>query len=462
MNGFDLAYGLGVGVSAPFWLIKPSARRKVLSAFRQRMGRGIDLSRRDLARPAVLIHAVSLGEINATRALIDLLRADRPGLQFVVTTTTQTGYERGLQLYGNQADVTLIRYPLDFSCAISRVLDQLRPSVVVLIELEIWPNFLAHCKKRGIPVILVNGRITPSSYRNYRRGAVLVRPMLRQLAELCVQDEAFAEQFRSLGAPPDRIHITGTMKFDTATVADRIDGDAQLAAEVGIDRSAGPVWICGSTGPGEESIVLEVYRRLLVNFPTLQLAIIPRKPERFDEVAKLIVDAGFTCVRRSETAGSRQQAAGSGGEAGSGQWAVGSDNPQSAIRNPQSPPPVVLGDTMGELRKFYSLADVVFVGRTLVDLGHRQHGSDMIEPAALAKPVIVGPYTHNFADAMRKFRAADAIVEVDSADALESAVRRFLKDPPAAQTTGQRAQEVVRTQQGATRRHADFVLKYLG
>src|SRR5690606_22247975 len=142
----------GVAVSAPFWLIKPSARRKVLSALRERMGRGIDLSRRDLSRPAVLIHAVSLGEINATRALIELLRRDRPELQFIVTTTTQTGYDRGKQLYGDQPDVTLLRYPLDFSGAISRVLDGLKPSAVVLIELEIWPNFLRHCAQRRIPV----------------------------------------------------------------------------------------------------------------------------------------------------------------------------------------------------------------------------------------------------------------------------------------------------------------------
>ena len=286
--------------------------------------------------------------------------------------------------------------------------------------------------------------------------------MLRSLSALCVQDEAFAEQFKTLGAPPERISVTGTMKFDTATLADRVDGDEQLAAEVGLSRDAGPIWICGSTGPGEEALILPMYRRLLRDYPSLQLAIIPRKPERFDEVAGLIEAAGFECVRRS----ANQLAVGGwrlaeGGEASKSTDPDPNKLPAQNNQTQNTEHPVVLGDTMGELRKFYSLGDVVFVGRTLVDLGHRQHGSDMIEPAGLAKPVIVGPFTHNFADAMRKFRAARAMVEIDSAEALESALRRFLDDPAAARSTGRRAQEVVRTQQGATRRHADVILRYL-
>lgn len=180
INAYDIAYGLGVGVSAPFWLAKPAARRKVFKAFRQRMGL---VPARDAARAAVMIHAVSLGEMNATRALVQALSAARPELQFIVSTTTDTGYAAGQKAYGANPDVILIRYPLDFSPAVNRVLDALWPSAVVLMELEVWPNFLRSCVKRNIPVVLVNGRLTASSYRNYRLGRPLVASMFRSLCK---------------------------------------------------------------------------------------------------------------------------------------------------------------------------------------------------------------------------------------------------------------------------------------
>jgi 3-deoxy-D-manno-octulosonic-acid transferase len=425
MNGIDFAYASGLLVSAPFWLIKPSARRKVLKALRERMG---DVPVRDSARPAVLIHAVSLGEMNATRALVEKLRIASPGTQFIVSSTTDTGYQRGIALYGAQKDVTVVRYPLDFSRAVDRVLDRLRPSIAVLMELEIWPNFIARCRRRGIPIILVNGRLTPYSYRRYRMIAPLSRAMLRGLSATCVQDEMYAGRFAKLGAPPASIRVTGTMKFDTAQVSDNVDGDTDLAAQVGLSRSD-PLWVAGSTGPGEEEIILRIYRRLRKDYPALRLAIIPRKPDRFDEVAHMIESQGFELTRRS--------------------------------RNNARPNSIILGDTMGELRKFYSLASVVFVGRSIVDLGSRQHGSDMIEPAALAKPCITGPFTTNFADVMNKFRSAGAMREVGGEAELEQAIRTFLSDPPGAIKIGQRAQQVVIDQQGATDRHADIILELL-
>jgi 3-deoxy-D-manno-octulosonic-acid transferase len=198
--------------------------------------------------------------------------------------------------------------------------------------------------------------------------------------------------------------------------------------------------VCGSTGPGEEQIVLDVYRRLLPDHPALRLAIIPRHPERFDEVASLITSAGFPLLRRSTSRNS---------------------TPESRIASPESRLPVILGDTMGELRKFYSLADIVFVGRTLVDLGPRQHGSDMIEPAALGKTVVVGPYTGNFAEAMNRFRGADAMMEIGSPSELADAMVRLLEDRQSARAMGQRAQQVVIAEKGATERHVQVLLKHL-
>jgi 3-deoxy-D-manno-octulosonic-acid transferase len=222
------------------------------------------------------------------------------------------------------------------------------------------------------------------------------------------------------------------MKYDSAQIAQRIAGDTELATALRLHPESESIWVCGSTGPGEEEIVLREYRNLLATFRRLRLVIVPRKPERFDEVADLIAHFRFDVVRRSRNG-----------------------------RGPANPPvpPVILGDTMGELRKFYSLADVVFVGRSLVDLGSRQHGSDMIEPAALAKPVIVGPYTANFDQAVRALKSADAVLEVVDGETLSEAVRVLMSTPSEAAAMGMRAQEVVRQQQGATARHVQVILE---
>lgn len=433
INGYDIAWGTVLGAAAPAWLLHPRARRKVTRALSERMGKGLY---RDGAAPAVMIHAVSLGEIDATRALVAKLADARPDLQFVISTTTDTGTARARELYGADPKVTLIRYPLDFSVAISRVLDGLRPSVVVLMELEVWPNFIRHCRRRGVPVLVVNGRITDSSYRNYRRGRPLVAPMFRGLSAVCAQDETYAKWFVELGAPPESTRVTGTMKFDTAPPPGEVAGARELAAAVGLRPGEEKIWVCGSTGPDEEEIILPEYLSLRSRFPDLRLVLVPRHPERFDEVAGLIErDAALPLVRRSQT-----------------RTNTAADAPRDAV---------VLGDTTGELAKFYSLADVVFVGRTLVDLGPRQRGSNMIEPAALGKPTIVGDFTHNFADAMRHFRAANAVKVVYDGDSLGSAVAAVLSQPDAAAAIGRRAREVVLREQGATARNVEVILKYL-
>ena len=442
---YDILYGVGLVATAPFWLIVPAARRKVLRALRKRMGHE---ALRAADEPAAMIHAVSVGEINATPAMIRTIAAARPELRFVVSTTTQTGFARARELYGADPHVTLIHYPLDFTPAITRILDGFRPELVVLMELEVWPNFVLQCERRRIPVVLVNGRLTPGSYRNYRLGGALVRRMFRRLAAVCAQEQAYADRFLTLGAPRDRVRVTGTMKFDTAQIAERIDGAGEVAAALGLRPGHEPILVCGSTGPGEEEILLNVYRELLERHPRLRLVLVPRKPERFDEVAELIRESGADLVRRS--------------------WTLKPDsksqiqNLKSQIANRKSQmPPIVLGDTMGELRKFYSLADAVFVGRTLVDLGARQHGSDMIEPAALGRPTVVGRYTGNFAEVMNQFRAADAMREVGTADELGGAIDALLTNRDEATAMGSRAQDVVRREQGATGRNVEVILRHL-
>jgi 3-deoxy-D-manno-octulosonic-acid transferase len=429
VNGYDIAYALGVAAASPVWLSKSASREKVLCALGQRTGHV--LPREDSA-PAILIHAVSLGEVNATRELVTQLHAARADVHIVISTTTTTGYERGRQLYGGKPRLTLVRFPLDFSTAINTFLDAIDPSLIVLMEGEIWPNFLLQCERRKIPVVLINGRMTESAFNRYRKIRFVTAQMLGRIRTVCLQDQVYADRFKMLGSPSDSIQITGTMKFDTAHIADSVAGDRELAIELGLP-TADPLWVCGSTGPGEESLLLDAYRTLLQQFPTLRLAIIPRKPERFNDVADLIAARGFPLLRRS------------------------AHLPANAADCP-----VILGDTMGELRKFYSLATVVFVGRSLIDLGSRQWGSDMIEPAALAKPVVIGLWTHNFAEAVRSFRAAGAMIEVSAIPGLIETISGWLRDPAAAAAIGRRAQRVVQENQGATARHVQVILSAMG
>ena len=443
INGYDIAYTLGIALTSPIWAPCHASRHKVLSALGQRMGHVLP---RGDGNPAILIHAVSLGEMNATRELVNQLQTARPDLHAIITTTTATGYDRGRQLYGGKPNITLTRYPLDFTPAIHRLLDATKPSLIVLMEGEIWPNFLRQCEKRKIPVLLVNGRISESAFARYRRIKFITASMLRRIAMICAQDQVYADRFKILGAPADRLQVTGTMKFDTASIADKVPGDDQLASDLGLIRSGAPIWVCGSTGPGEEAILLNAYRMLLDKFPALRLVIVPRKPERFDEVAKLIQSGGLPLLRRSSTVPAKPASPFSEGKP-RGDAGV-------AAR-------VILGDTMGELRKFYRLADVVFVGRSLVNLGSRQWGSDMIEPAALAKPVAIGPWTQNFAEAVRSFKAGNAMVEVTDVGALVETISGWLSNASAAKELGKRAQEVVRSNQGATAKHVELMLKYL-
>ena len=431
-------YAVAAAAAAPVWLLRTKSRHKVASALRNRMGH---VERRAGDGPAILIHAVSLGEMNATRALVAKLRERRPDVHIIISTTTNTGYDRGMTLYANEPNTTLIRFPLDLTPAVARVLDRLRPNLVVLIELEVWPNFVKQCRKRGIPVLVINARLTTSSFRNYRMGGPLVKWIFRRIALVCAQDQTYADRFKALGVPDDRLRITGTMKFDNAQVSDHVPGDLLLAEVLKLRKSDGQVWVCGSTGPGEEQIIIEAYRALLAKHPELRLVLVPRHPERFDEVTDLVRTSGLDVIRRSQP---------------------GTLITDSKTGTGAGAHPVIIGDTMGELRKFFSLADVIFVGRSLVDLGPRQHGSDMIEPAALSKPVIVGPFTQNFADAMNRFREAKAVVEVSSGTALGEAVSRLLDDREEAVAMGQRAAAVVRENQGATERHVAVILEMLG
>jgi len=473
----DIAYLLAGLIYLPVALYHALILGKNRRGWRQRFG-GVPTFDPTVSR--IWIHAVSLGEINATPRLVAALRERLPEADVVLSTTTDTGYARAVQLYG--AD-RVFRFPLDFSPIVARVLRRVRPTMIVLVELEVWYNLVRIAKRLGIPVAIVNGRLTERSARRFHWLGSLGGSMFRDLTWVGAQNETIAARFRSLGVPLDRIEVTSSLKWDTAEISDRIDGTDEAARSLGLDRSR-PIWVCGSTGPGEEEMILDAHHALQLsmtpeasertsskfkfqrpktmerdapvphpfrtsNFelPTSAgpvacapgsdckvpvLVLVPRKPERFEEVARSIADAGFVCIRRSQRPDGTRVATDSGGS-------------------------VVLGDTMGELRKFYSLADVVFVGRSLVPLG----GSDPMEVAALGKPIVVGPHMENFESAVSLLRSADAIRVVETADDLPSVIGELLADSSARARLGAAAREVVLRNQGATQRTADRLVRLM-
>ncbi len=409
-----------------------------LVAFRRwRRGQSVSLAdrlgniaSRRVAGRCVWIHGVSLGEINATTTLVATLRRRLPAAEIVISSTTDAGLKRARELY---PDLLTFRYPLDLSFVVRRVFDRARPNVIVLMELELWPNLIEVARARGVPVLIANGRITAEkSVRRFQWPILrsVARRMFRSLAWVGAQERAYADRFELLGVPRDRIEVTGSLKFDTATVGDFVAGQDELAREMGIDRGK-PLWVCGSTGPDEEAMVLEAFDELRRTMPELQLAIVPRKPERFDEVARLVVQRGFACLRRS-----------------TGRPTHPADGPAAT--------PVFLGDTLGELRKFYALANVVFVGRTLIPQG----GSDLMEVAGLARAMVVGPHLENFAEAAAALVAAGGMLQVPSSKELAGAIRGLLSDAAAARTMGLRARQAIVERQGATERTAERIAMY--
>ncbi|GAB4195670.1 MAG: lipid IV(A) 3-deoxy-D-manno-octulosonic acid transferase [Phycisphaeraceae bacterium] len=413
-KALDIAYAIGAVVSSPVWGLSLLKTGKWRTDWHGRFGHVGDPAREACRQPGkvnLLIHAVSVGEVNLIRQLVALLSESHPELNIIISTTTNTGFARATQLYAEKHVV--VRYPLDFSSAVGRFLDAIRPTVVALTELEVWPNFTQACVKRGIPIAVINGRLSERSFRGYKKLRPVLRPMFARLDAVAAQTEAYAERFRYMGVPRDRVHVLDTMKWDTARVLDRVEGADDLARDMGIDHEK-PLIVAGSTGPGEEALLIGARP------PDAQLLLVPRKPERFDEVARLSPDI----VRRT---------------------APGQGNPQAGL---------FLLDTMGELGKAYSLADIAIVGRSFNGWG----GSDPIEPVALGKPTIIGPDHHNFADVVQALQAGDGLLVTRNPD---QAIEELLASPARRAELAKHGREVILSRQGATQRHGEMLLNLL-
>jgi 3-deoxy-D-manno-octulosonic-acid transferase len=342
-------------------------------------------------------------------------------------------------------DHTVFYCPLDFTWAVAEAMRRVRPDVLVLSELELWPNLIRAARNHGARVAVINGRLSESSFQGYRRVRRLLRPVVDRLDLVAAQDATYAERFRAIGVPDDRIDVTGSMKFDGAQT-DRDNAKTRELAAVAGFGPADVVFLAGSTQEPEERIVLDVFRRLSAHYPRLRLIIVPRHPERFDEVARLIKRSGIKDYRRRSTIGGGPHADHS--SPNSRRSTIGGDNSGASVAAR-----CLLVDTVGELGAWWGTARIAFVGGSLGSRG----GQNMIEPAAYGAAVSFGPNTRNFRDIVAALLRRDAAVVVDNAERLEEFVRRCLTEPDWADALGRRARELVVEQQGATRRTVDLL-----
>lgn len=375
-------------------------------------------------RPCVWLHAVSVGEVNLLSSTLWELAALRPDVECVISTTTKAGYELAVKKY---ADHTVFYCPLDFSWAVNRAMRRIRPELLVLAELELWPNLIAAAKSEGVKVAIINGRLSDKSFRGYSKLKPLVAKVLRKIDVIAAQNEETAERFRELGALRSTVFSTGSLKFDGAQT-DRNNNRTRELRELAKFSSDDLVFISGSTQDPEEAMAVRVFQSLVPQFPRLKLVLVPRHPQRFEEVAALLAKSDLDWVRRSELASV-----------------------------PSSPHSVLLVDTVGELGAWWGNATVGFVGGSFGSRG----GQNMLEPAAYGVPTCFGPNTWNFRDIVSQLLKAEGAEVVNSEAELSAFIRRTLEDPAWANNLGERARQLVMSQQGATRRTVSLLLPLL-
>jgi 3-deoxy-D-manno-octulosonic-acid transferase len=382
----------------------------------------------------VWFHAVSVGEVNLLDTPLRELNSAHPDWQIVISTTSRAGYELARKKY---ADFVVFYCPLDFSWAVRTAMRRVRPTLLVLAELELWPNLILAAKEHGARVAIVNGRMGDKSFPGYRRIRPLVAWLLARLDLIAVQNEESAARFRVLGAPDERVRVTGSLKYDGAEINRQNARTTALRKLAAFDDDDN-VFLAGSTQEPEEQMAINIYCQLAIQHPRLRLVIVPRHPERFETVAKLLEASGLRWVRRTEL--------------------EPFPNPSLKGRGKDGGRPILLVDTIGELAAWWGTATIAFVGGSFGSRG----GQNMIEPAAYGAAVAFGPNTWNFRDIVSALLAADGAVMVGDGVALEAFVRRCLEEPAYAAELAARAQQLVRRQLGATARTVALLEAILG
>jgi len=439
---YDLIFMLFSIIYIPIYLF----RGKFHAGFRQRLG----ILPRDLKldRP-IWVHAVSVGEAVAIKGLVEELRMAYPEKKFVISTVTPTGNKiaRGI---AHPQDL-VVYLPLDLSFIVRSVIRRIKPLFFVIAETEIWPNLISSLYCERIPVITVNGRISDASFKGYLAIRILLKSILNKISLFCVQGNRDKERLLRLGVIPEKVKVTGNMKFDNADNADsrglsrrpdRIVGgrdpdknfildasghadSADWRSRMGIEPQD-KLLVAASTHPGEEGIILAAYQGLLQNFPQLKLLIAPRHPERAKEIERLVTKFGFSPALISRL---------------------------YQTPNTKHLTPVFILDTIGQLTSIYAVSDIVFVGGSLVKKG----GHNILEPIVLGKPVLSGPHMFNFRDIAALFSGKQALITVHNEEELKNRINDLLSDPDIVSGLTQKARELMRENQGATRRNLEYI-----
>jgi len=402
----------------PILVWKAMRNPAYLDRWEERFGFG----RSHTERRSIWIHAVSVGEVVAASTMVRRLREAYPDVPVLISTVTPTGAQRVADLFGEEVIHSYI--PYDMPGAVKRFFDRFKPRLAIIMETEIWPNLYHECGRRGVPLVLANARVSPRSVGKYRRFVSLFAETLSHGIVLAAQSERDAERFRLIGASPDRTHVVGNIKFDVRLPAEVVDAGRRFRAENAPGR---PVWIAASTHEGEEDAALAAHLALRQRFPRLLLLLVPRHPQRFDSVAATVGRTGLTCVRRS------------------------SGMPCSAETD------VFLGDTLGELSVFYAAADVAFVGGSLVRVG----GHNLLEPAAVALPIVTGPHNFNAEDIAEMLRSAGALRVVEDQQSLEREIADCLASPETSRRRGMAGRIILDENRGALDRLMKLVIPLL-
>jgi 3-deoxy-D-manno-octulosonic-acid transferase len=382
--------------------------------FAERFGLGRQLQ----GRRNIWVHAVSVGEVQASAPLVHALLAKFPEVPLVLTTGTATGRARARALFKERVDIRYV--PIDLPGSVRRFFQRVNPALAVILETEIWPNLYHRCGRLGIPLVLASARISPRSVKSYRRLVGLFRQTLSHGIFIAAQSEQDAERFRSIGANPERTHVVGNIKFDFTLPPSIESQGAELRRLLGMDR---PVWVAGSTHGEEEDVLVAAHRELRARYAQALLVLVPRHPPRFVEVADSLRAQGVNFVTRS-----------------SGAATAGNTE-------------VFLVDKLGELLAFYAAADVAFVGGSLVPIG----GHNLLEPAALGLPVLAGPNNFNSADIARLLVECGAVRIVHDAPQISAAIGELLADPTARSNMGASGRRAVEENRGAVRRLMEFL-----
>lgn len=397
-------------------------RSRKAPAYRKRWAERYGFCKGKVAPNGILLHSVSVGETLAAVPLVRALRHHYPDLPITVTTMTPTGSERVLSAFGD--DVYHVYLPYDLPGSINRFLNTVDPKLVIIMETELWPNLILQLHRRKIPLIIANARLSERSAAGYQKLGHFVKNILRKITLIAAQNQEDGDRFIELGLKRSHLHVTGSLKFDISVTPELAARAVALRRQWAAHR---PVWIATSTHEGEEAIILESHKKLLAQFPHLLLILVPRHPERFAKAEQLTQEAALTYVLRS------------------------------ADTIPDAQTQVVIGDTMGELMLLYGIADLAFVGGSLVERG----GHNPLEAAAHAIPVLMGPHTFNFKNICAKLDQAEGLITITDSDSLVSAVASLLNDEDYRRYYGRHAVEVLHENQGALLRLLTLLSPYL-